>query len=102
MQMERENFSNSLDLKQVRISDEFWGREQELVRREVIPYQWEALNDRVPGAAPSYCMRNFRTAGRLMKEKREKGQAFAAPRYTFRGVEALPEAPANPQPHDLM
>ena len=37
----------------------------ELVRTEVIPYQWEALNDRVPGADPSWCMRNFRIAGKI-------------------------------------
>ncbi|MCM1027610.1 MAG: glycoside hydrolase family 127 protein [Roseburia sp.] len=96
--MKREDYSSPLDLKQVQITDAFWGREQELVRREVIPYQWEALNDRVPGAAPSYCMRNFKTAGRLMREKREQGTAFAAPTYTFRGFEALPEDPANPDP----
>lgn len=96
--MKQENYSSPLDLKQVRITDQFWGREQELVRREVIPYQWEALNDRVPGAAPSYCMRNFRVAGRLMGEKRKQGDSFMAPSYTFRGFEALPEDPANPDP----
>ena len=31
-------------------------KEMELVRTEVIPYQWNALNDNVPGAAPSFCM----------------------------------------------
>lgn len=96
--MRQENFSSPLDLKQVRITDEFWGREQELVRREVIPYQWEALNDRVPGAAPSFCMRNFKTAGRLMREKREKGAEYVAPAYTYRGFEALPEDPEHPDP----
>ena len=96
--MEPKNYSKPLDLKQVRITDEFWGREQELVRREVIPYQWEALNDRIPEAAPSYCMRNFKVAGRLMREKGEKGTDFVAPFYTFRGFEALPEDPANPDP----
>ncbi len=96
--MKQENFSSPLDLKQVKITDEFWGREQELVRREVIPYQWEALNDRVPDAAPSYCMRNFKVAGRLMKEKREQGAGYAAPAYTYRGFEALPEDPKNPDP----
>ena len=96
--MKRENFSSPLDLKQVRITDRFWGREQELVRTEVIPYQWEALNDRVPDAAPSYCMRNFKVAGRLMREQREQGDAFVAPSYTFRGFEALPEDPKNPDP----
>lgn len=96
--MKRENFSSPLDLKQVQITDEFWGREQELVRTEVIPYQWEALNDRVPDAAPSYCMRNFKVAGRLMREKREQGAGYVAPAYTFRGFEALPEDPKNPDP----
>lgn len=96
--MSREKYSVPLDLKNVRITDGFWGREQELVRREVIPYQWDALNDAVPEAAPSYCMRNFRVAGRMMREKREQGTAFAAPAYTFRGFQALPEDPENPDP----
>lgn len=96
--MKTENFSKPLDLKEVKVTDEFWGREQELVRTEVIPYQWEALNDRIPGAEPSYCMRNFKVAGRLMREKREQGAKFVAPAYTFRGFEALPEDPANPDP----
>ena len=37
----------------------------ETVRTKLIPYQWEALNDRVEGAAPSYCIRNFRIAAGL-------------------------------------
>lgn len=96
--MNENQYSRPLDLKQVQITDEFWGREQELVRREVIPYQWEALNDRIPEAAPSYCMRNFKVAGRLMREKKEKGAGFVAPAYTFRGFQALPEDPKNPDP----
>ena len=51
--MEKTQFSRPLDLKAVRITDAFWHAHQETVRREVIPYQWEALNDRVAGAAPS-------------------------------------------------
>ena len=73
--MERGYFSRPVDLKRVQIQDAFWGREQELVRKEVFPYQWEALNDRIPEAAPSYCMRNFKVAGRLMREKKEKEEA---------------------------
>lgn len=96
--MNSENYSRPLDLKQIQITDTFWGREQELVRTEVIPYQWEALNDRIPNASPSYCMRNFRVAGRLMREKRAKGSSFDPPSYTFRGFEALPEDPAKPDP----
>lgn len=96
--MRTEDFSRPLDLKNVKVTDGFWGREQELVRTEVIPYQWEALNDRIPEAAPSYCMRNFKVAGRLMREKREQGAEFVAPAYTFRGFEALPENPEKPDP----
>ena len=40
----------------------FWKRYQELVRTRVIPYQWEALNDRIPDAEPSHCVHNFRVA----------------------------------------
>lgn len=94
--MNNREISNPLDLKQIRVTDAFWHREQELVRTQVIPYQWEALNDRVEGAAPSYCMRNFKVAGRMMREKRDKGAAYVAPSYTFRGFEALPEDPAHP------
>ncbi len=94
--MNPENFSSPLDLRQIQVTDEFWYREQELVRTEVIPYQWEALNDRIPDAAPSYCMRNFRVAGNIMREKKIKGNSYVAPTYTFRGFEALPEDPTHP------
>lgn len=40
----------------------FWRRVYDLVRDKVIPYQWEALNDRVPGAEPSHAIENFRIA----------------------------------------
>ena len=60
------SFENKpVDLKNIRITDPFWKTESELVRTEVIPYQWEALNDRVPGAAKSFAMHNFKAAGRL-------------------------------------
>ncbi|MBO4883979.1 MAG: glycoside hydrolase family 127 protein [Clostridia bacterium] len=46
----------------VRIGDRFWSAFRETAAREGIPYQWKALNDAVPDAAPSGCMRNFRIA----------------------------------------
>ena len=94
--MDKRLFSAPLDARNVSIRDEFWLRAMELVRKEVIPYQWETLNDRVEGAAPSFCMHNFRAAARLMKKKREQGKAFAEPVYTYRGFETLPEDPAHP------
>ncbi len=44
------------------VGDGFWKRFVTLVRDEVIPYQWETINDRVPDAAPSHCIENFRIA----------------------------------------
>lgn len=46
----------------VRIDDAFWGRYETLVRERVIPYQWEALNDRIADAEKSGCIQNFRAA----------------------------------------
>lgn len=96
--MDTRTFNRPLDLKQVTITDAFWHREQELVRKEVIPYQWEALNDRVADAVPSYCIHNFRVAGRLMQKRQEMGKAYIAPTYTFRGFDTLPADPAKPKP----
>lgn len=55
-------FSEPLSLKNVQITDNFWSKYIDLVREVVIPYQWEALNDRIPDAEPSYAIRNFRIA----------------------------------------
>lgn len=49
------------------IEDRFWKEYMELVRNHVIPYQWEALNDRIENAAPSYCIQNFRVAAGLQE-----------------------------------
>ncbi|MBR6667012.1 MAG: glycoside hydrolase family 127 protein [Clostridia bacterium] len=94
--MNKQVFSSPIDLKKVTVTDPFWQREMELVRNEVIPYQWEALNDRVPGADPSWCMRNFRTAGKMMAEQRQNVR-YVPPKYTYRGFNALPDDPANPE-----
>lgn len=67
-----------------------------MVRTQVIPCQWEALNDRVEGAAPSYCMHNFKCAAKLNREKEKMGAAFQAPAYTYRGFEVLSDDPEHP------
>lgn len=51
------------------ITDAFWARLRETVRTQGLPYQWDALNDRIPDAEPSYCMRNFHAAAGKCKEK---------------------------------
>lgn len=80
-----------LPLQQIQITDDFWGQEMELVRREIIPYQWRALNDQVSDADPSFCIRNFQVAGRQNQERRNKGSDFEEPKFTFRGFQSLPE-----------
>ena len=91
--MDQTLFSSPLPLKAVEITEGFWKKEMELIRREVIPYQWEALNDRVDKAPPSFCMRNFKIAGKLIRERKETKSA--EPSYTYRGFESLPEDPEN-------
>ena len=94
--MDKSKFSRPIDIGRVKVTDPFWNTVQETVRREVIPYQWEALNDRVPGAEPSFCMHNFRAAARLMERKSQPG--FTEPAYTFRSFQTLPEDKSNPDP----
>ena len=51
---------HSLDLKTIQISDPFWSKHVDLVRNAIIPYQWEAMNDRIPDEESSHCLENFR------------------------------------------
>ena len=88
--------SHPIALRDATVTDPFWASRQELVRTQVIPYQWNALNDNVPGAAPSYCMHNFKAAAAQNAEHHKEGKAFVPPKYTFRGFEALPDDPAHP------
>ncbi|MBQ6550986.1 MAG: glycoside hydrolase family 127 protein [Lachnospiraceae bacterium] len=92
--MDRKNFSMPADLKKLDVSDGFWKKEMELVRTEVIPYQWEALNDRVKDAAPSFSMHNFRAAG-LLKKRSHEDPDFKAPVFGNPGFEVLPDDPDN-------
>lgn len=91
--MNSKQFSAPLPLSAVRVTDAFWQREMELVRTQVIPYQWDALNDRVPGAEPSWCMHNFRAAARLQARK-HAGEA--GPAFTYRGFQVLPKKGEQP------
>ena len=56
----------------VQITDTFWQDKIELVRKEVIPYQWKALNDEIESAEPSCSLRNFKLAADCI-EKRKNG-----------------------------
>lgn len=56
---------SSIPLNKVKIKDAFWSKYVGLIHDEVIPYQWEAINDRIPGAEPSHAIKNFRIAAGL-------------------------------------
>ncbi len=56
------NVTKPLPLSAVRIQDGFWRTRIDNMTREVIPYQWKALNDQIPGAEPSHSIENFKIA----------------------------------------
>lgn len=93
-----EKISTPFSVREIQVTDEFWLQKMELVRKEVIPYQWEALNDRVEGAAPSYCMHNFRVAAKMNQERRRQGKAFREPEFSKNGW--FFEAPDPKHPDD--
>ena len=64
-----------LPLKDIRLDDDFWNKYTRLVTKQIIPYQWETLNDRVPDAEPSHCISNFQVAAGL-KEGTFEGAVF--------------------------
>jgi DUF1680 family protein len=89
--MRQFEFSKPIALHNINITDAFWSREMELVRKEVLPYQWEALNDRVEGAAPSFCMRNFKLAAEITRKRAEQGTDYKEIKYPTNIFETLPE-----------
>lgn len=56
-----------LSLNQIKIEDNFWDKYTKLVTSQIIPYQWEVLNDRVEDAEPSHCIENFKIAAGLQE-----------------------------------
>lgn len=46
----------------IRVRGGFWRQKADVVANEMVPYQWLALNDLIPGAEPSHAVENFRIA----------------------------------------
>lgn len=65
----------TIKLEKIHITDSLFGRYSELVAEKILPYQWDILNDRVEGAMPTYCIRNFRIAAGIIDGER-KGAVF--------------------------
>lgn len=72
--------------RNVTISESFFKNLMRLASENIIPYQWEALNDNVPGAEPSYCIRNFRAAAG--KSKNPHGGFVFQDSDLFKWIEA--------------
>ncbi len=64
----------SLPLGAFRLTGGFWRDRAESVARDVIPYQWKALNNEVPGVPQSHAVENFRIAA---------GEAGGSPKGTI-------------------
>ena len=60
----RKSKLQTMELNKVRVEDSFWNKYTRLVTKEIIPYQWKALNDAIPDAEKSHCMENFRVAAK--------------------------------------
>lgn len=52
----------NIPLKNIKISDPLLSYYSTLVKDVIIPYQWDALNDRIEGTFPSGCINNFKIA----------------------------------------
>ena len=60
-----------ISLKHIKIDSSFWKKRINLIRKTVIPYQWELLNDRIKDAAKSGAVQNFKIAA-----GKEKGEFY--------------------------
>ncbi len=83
--MNKSNFTKKLSIRNVLVSDSFWGIMMEKTRTHVIPYQWEALNDRISEAEPSYCIANFKIAAQLTAHKKDPNNVAIPENVKFRG-----------------
>ncbi len=92
--MDNKLFSRHIELKNIKLNDPFWTNDQELVRKEVIPYQYEALHDRIEGAEKSYAVENFIKAGKITKKVKngEKVPTYPADKWCYNDDNADPNA----------
>ena len=63
-------------VKKFEVTDGFWGRYEKLVKDVVLPYQENALNDRIEGAEKSHCIENFRMAAEKLRTGECDGEFY--------------------------
>lgn len=83
--MNRNLFSKHISNNRVKINDTFWNEKIELVRSEVISYQYLALQDKIEGAEKSYCIENFINAAKIVKriKNREELPVYPADKWQY-------------------
>ena len=64
-------YTTPVPIGNVTVHDSFFSNLMKITVEKLLPYQWRALNDEIPDAEPSYCIRNFRAAAGL--EQAEHG-----------------------------
>lgn len=69
--MNSNQFTRHLNSKEVKINDLVWNKITELVRTNVIPYQYLALQDKIAGAEKSYCIENFIKASKIAEKMKQ-------------------------------
>ncbi len=70
--MNKSCFSYPVSLENVKILDSFWNEKIDLIENKAIPYQFDALCNKIEGAPKSNCIRNFLLAHECI-EKRKQG-----------------------------
>ena len=65
--MDKAKFTKNMTGDRYQVDDLFFSRLMDTARTKVIPYQWEALNDRIPDAEKSHAVANFKIAAGLEK-----------------------------------
>lgn len=88
------SFTKHIPLNNIEITDSFWLSETELVRKEVIPYQYEALHDRIPDAEKSYAIENFVKAAEAVRKLKngEELPAYPADKWHYDEHNSDPDA----------
>lgn len=66
---------SQIKVNQYRPTEGFIQRYQQLIKNEVLPYQYEVLNDNAEGAEKSHVIQNFINAANALKGK-DKGDGF--------------------------
>ncbi len=62
-------------LSHIRVTDPLFGSYIDQVSRQLLPYQWNVLNDKLPDVKSSYCISNFRIAAGL-EQGHHRGAVF--------------------------